>query len=498
MISCWWPIQFAALRHVLKMSLVVLLVTSVVDGEENSPIDLQRFSEQQESFSSSAPSRLASIAVIVQTTTERTIEEEWNAFLAEESLLLPSRLGMGVIIDVAAERTLILTPANLVEPMIRRLPASPDFRLLVQFHHRQVKLARIVAADPRCGLAMLEAEGASEHLEAAATIVNEPLQQGEVVIAAGNALRFSETGQPDVTWGVVAHAQVSLPGRITSDGAEKSLLQLNSLCEVDFPRQLNGLGTALFNLEGNLAGLVVGQGIPDGTNRAMPYVFPLSSKTQRIIQELATGHEAEYGFLGVSTETTRIDQPSVNLAGIQQFSAALVLRVPDGSPARKSGIARGDMILKVGDEIIESTEDLIREVNFIAPGEEVEIELLRDGEVKTVPVRLAKWPIADDRYLVVTQHRHPPWRGLRVDHATGRNRYLPDQFLTEFPRGVVVADLEPESSASRAGLQVGQLIVKVNGQQVNTPAEFHKHVAEVRQEVKFTLGDGGLITLPLE
>ena len=120
----------------------------------------------------------------------------------------------------------------------------------------------------------------------------------------------------------------------------------------------------------------------------------------------------------------------------------------------------------------------------------------RTRKFLTIEVTLGKWPVYDDRQIVATELRQEPWRGVQLDYATGRFRYLPDNFLSVYPQGVVVTRVEPGSPAGLAGLRVGTAITHVAGAEVNSPFEFAQRTRALVDEVEVQLRTDERLMIP--
>lgn len=104
------------------------------------------------------------------------------------------------------------------------------------------------------------------------------------------------------------------------------------------------------------------------------------------------GEEAQVrgGYLGVRVQD--IDRDLQRARDLPSTDGALVNRVEEGSPADKAGIERGDVIVRLGGEEIESSAELVREMRDTKPGSTVRITALRDGDRRTFEVKLGTRP----------------------------------------------------------------------------------------------------------
>jgi serine protease Do len=134
----------------------------------------------------------------------------------------------------------------------------------------------------------------------------------------------------------------------------------------------------------------------------------------------------------------------------------------------------------------------MRVVGELPPETEITIQLYRPhrfgggerGELLTVRSKLGKWPVKDVDGIIVSRPKYPAWRGMRVDYSSAREKIVRYE---AFLPGVMVVDVAPESRAAQAQLQFGDIITEVQGNPVQTPAEFHKATEKLRGDVQLRL-----------
>ncbi|MDB4743770.1 PDZ domain-containing protein [Planctomicrobium sp.] len=497
-------LQLMRINNIQRLSLVLLflIVSRQVTAADDSkfPATLQQYEEQLIQISNEVSDSVVMIAAIHATNAEKTPTERFEEIFHPEASQLPARIGMGVIVENSDNQLLVLTTTHLVEPIISRQRQQNPFDLFVKFSTNEIAHASLVAADPRSELAVLKID---PEVELKTNSNFTPVQfaettntvKGSILVALGDPWEMAKDGQSGLSAAIVTDMQRSLELDSDRTLAERTLHELGTLLTLDLPVRFASHGTPLFTIQGEFAGLVHSQKVFSQQGEAVSFAVPNSEGFRRIVKELKQGYEVEYGFLGISAETSSTDAFDNISLTTPQSTAAIVLRVPENSPAANAGMKRDDLILRVNDQIIETNEDLVREITLLKPSERVELMLYRDGEgTQSVTATLGKWPIYDDSLIVTTQQRHPDWRGLHVDYPTSRKRYLRDRFLSVYPTGVVIVSIEEGSIADRAGLQVGQFIVKVNGQSVETPQQFQDAVAD-QQEVNISLASGTEITI---
>ena len=366
---------------------------------------------------------------------------------------VPEAYGSGVVID---ESGLILTTYHVLGEKVKKV--------YVRLPGGRGSYADIVAADERADLAVLKMIVPPAGLKAVKFGDGGKARKGDWVIALANpfAAGFKD-GSPSASWGIMSNVRRRAP-RTDETDRSRPLAQHGSLLQTDARLALGASGGALFNLNGEMIGLTTALAAVTGGETAGGYAVPLDDNVRRMIDVLKRGEEIEYGFLGVTVD------PDERTAG----RGVRVRDVAPGLPAARAGLAQGDVIAAINGHPIREQDDLFFQISAALAGTEAKIEIVRDGRVRTVEVRLAK---AGHGKRFIASNPPKAVFGLLVDYAsTGA-------VDPTAPDGVLVKDkdLEPGSAAERklkAWAERARLIVTaVNGKPVATPAEFYKEAA---------------------
>ena len=422
----------------------------------------------------------------------------------------PEKFGAGVVIADAAGQRFILTNQHLVAGgPVAGMDDAGAARIYVRFHDRRGYFATVHAADPRSDLAVLRVdypqlgidppvprEAFPKPLRLSAA---QEYRKGQFVLIFGNPYAIARDGSASVGWGIIGNV-LRRPAPAEPSGGnrepDETIHHYGTLLQLDARLTLGFSGGAAINRDGELIGLTTPLAALEGYETTAGFAIPIDAGTRRIIDALMAGHEAEYGLLGVEPGDITADQMLIfgpELAG--RGGAAQVVGVKRDSPAGKAGVRSGDLILAIDGRPVRGTADLMREVGLAGPGTTVQMELGRAqaGETRFARVTLGKWPVINDSDIVATVPRQQPWRGIRVDYATGRQRFLP-QRLDPYPRGVVVLSAEGPLGGEN-GLKPGDFIVAVDGRSVDSPAEFDNAVRQSNRVV-LDLADGRSVVAP--
>ncbi len=169
-----------------------------------------------------------------------------------------------------------------------------------------------------------------------------------------------------------------------------------------------------------------------------------------------------------------------------------VVDVVDDSPADRAGIRRHDVILSFDGERVRGPEDLSLLLEEYRPGDKVKIVIERRGKRKTLDVVLGRKPKTPFHRVAPLVPKFlkraflPTWLGVELQ---GLNPDLAHYFKLKEPRGALITSVEPGSPADEAGLKAGDVIVEIDGQEINTPDD----VAQALQD--FESGDTVTITV---
>ncbi|HMJ43956.1 MAG TPA: trypsin-like peptidase domain-containing protein [Pseudolabrys sp.] len=263
-------------------------------------------------------------------------------------------VGSGVVI---APDGLVLTNCHVVE-------GAKEVRLLDS--EGRVMEARSLGVDPDTDLALLRA-GSARDLPHAALGDSKKLKRGQLVVAIGNPLGFEST----VTAGVISALGRSLRarnGRLIED-----------VIQTDAALNPGNSGGPLVSSRGEVIGIntavIMGaQGI----------CFAVASNTaQFVLSELIQHGRVRRAFIGISAQQTSIPRRMQLANNLAQGSAATVTTSEPGSPANRSGLLTGDMIVTLDGAPVTGADDLIRLLTGERIGKAIEIGVLRLGKPRT-------------------------------------------------------------------------------------------------------------------
>jgi serine protease Do len=343
-------------------------------------------------------------------------------------------LGSGVIVS---EDGYILTNSHVVQD-------ATDIRIVLASGEEYP--ARIVGTDPATDIAVLKVDRTG--LPAITLADSSLLEVGDTVLAVGNPFGIGQT----VTLGIVSGI-----GR----GGFR-IVDYEDFIQTDASINPGNSGGALADVLGRLVGINTAILSRTGGNQGVGFAVPVNL-ARHVLEQLIRFGEVSRGYLGV-----QIQQLTPELArafNLKDTRGALVASVSPNSPAVRAGLQEGDIIIEFNGQEVTDSRQLRLMVSQASPESRAEITYLRNGRERQSNVTLARLP--DD----LTEARGRPGSTT----PSGRTGFLEgvevaeldDQTRRQFniPRemeGLVVTDVQPGTSAERAGLQAGDVIEEVN------------------------------------
>jgi putative serine protease PepD len=193
---------------------------------------------------------------------------------------------------------------------------------------------------------------------------------------------------------------ISALGRTEAIRTGDLLSAYANLIQTDAAINPGNSGGALVDADGRLIGINTFIMTTSGSSAGVGFAIPVDTALD-IATQLIEGGTATHSFLGVSTQT--IDAMSAAQFNLPVETGAYVVEVVSGSPADKGGIQSGDILVSIGDKVINTSEDVFAAVRAHRAGETVTVEYYREGELLKTEVTLAS--DADD---VVSNPATPP------------------------------------------------------------------------------------------
>jgi S1-C subfamily serine protease len=244
-------------------------------------------------------------------------------------------------------------------------------RLVVTLNDGRSFAGRLVGDDPHTDLAVVRIEG--NNLPMARFGDSTKLRPGQLVVAIGNPLGFEAT----VTAGVVSALGRSL--------RSQSGRLIENMIQTDAALNPGNSGGPLVNSRGEVIGINTAVIRP-----AQGICFAIPSATAKwVVGRLIRDGRIVRAYLGLHGQDRPIPRYLVRFHELTSNRGIMILSVEAGSPAERAGLAKGDIVIALGNEIVTGVDTLHRLLNEEVIGREALITILRDQEKKVLLIRPA-------------------------------------------------------------------------------------------------------------
>jgi 2-alkenal reductase len=298
--------------------------------------------------------------------------------------------GSGFVVSDAGE---IVTNAHVVTDGSAGGGSIEEAKeVYVQFADRNQVPAEIVGFDPHADIALLKVDPEGLDLRPLELATNEEIEVGQPVAAIGSP--FGEDRSLSV--GVVSATNRSIQSL--------TQFQIDGAIQTDASINPGNSGGPLLDAEGRVIGVDQQINTTSGGNEGVGFAVPVAL-VARSIDQLRSNGTVKYAYIGVTTQS--LYPQLADRLGLESDTGALVTEVRDESPAADAGLEAGkqeiqfqglrastggDVIVAVdGDEIVGET-DLPRLIAQHSPGDTVTVEVIRDGESRSIDVKLGERP----------------------------------------------------------------------------------------------------------
>ena len=316
--------------------------------------------------------------------------------------------------------------------------------------------AKVVGNDPKSDVALLKIEGKDVGSLKYATLGDsDALEVGDYVVAIGEPFGL----QASVTAGIISAKERTQFGGPYSD-----------YLQTDASINPGNSGGPLFNMKGEVVG--INAAIISGAN-TIGFAIPVDVVKQILPQLRQTGRVTR-GFLGVQPQAITADM--VDQLGLKSTRGALIADVVPKSPADDAGLKPGDVVVALNGKPVSDNNQLTRDVGVVPPGQSVKLDVVREGKEKSVSVKLAPRPDESEQPARSEkgggEKEGGDLLGLQVEDLTPQIARRAQVDLGT--KGAVVTDVAPDSPASAAGLDQGDLVLEVNRMPVASAADYRK------------------------
>jgi len=392
----------------------------------------------------------------------------------QSQLMIPDLEGLPPLFREFFERNLPQAPRNGRQPEAQSLGsgfiisddgyvltnnhvvADAD-EILVRMSDRSELEAKLVGADPRSDVALLKIEG--KNLPTVKLGKSENLKVGEWVLAIGSPFGFDYS----VTAGIVSAKGRSLPNE-----------SYVPFIQTDVAINPGNSGGPLFNLDGEVVGINSQIFTRSGGFMGLSFAIPITVALDVANQLKETG-KVSRGWLGVVIQ--EVNKDLAESFGLDRPAGALVAQVLEDGPAAKGGLRVGDVILSLDGHPIVMSSDLPHRVGILKPGSKTRLEVMREGQRRTLNVTIGALP-EEGEPLAMPRGNNGAERssnrlGVTVIELTEEQRKSLD-----LQGGVVIKEVQG-GPAVAIGLRPGDVITHLNNQAIKSS----QHFAQVAKDL---------------
>ncbi len=364
---------------------------------------------------------------------------------------VPSGLGSGVIIS---EDGYIVTNNHVID--------GAD-KIEVTLNNQKTYTATLVGTDPNSDIALLKID------EKGLTFLNfynsDNVKVGEWVLAVGNPFGLTST----VTAGII-----SAKGRSLDLLRSNSRAPIESFIQTDAAVNPGNSGGALVNTNGDLIGINTAIASHSGTGTFEGYSFAVPSNiAKKVVEDIRKYGLVQRGYLGIgaldmSDEMAVKQYNTQNKTSYKSQQGVLVTEVQDDGGAKDAGIKKGDIITQIDGTTIKNFPTLSGIIGEKRPGDQVQVNVLRDGSNKSFNVKIKD---AKGGTSVKTRDDLSVAEKLGADFQS-----LTDQQKVNYglESGVVVTNVDGNGKLKAAGIGEGYILMEVNDKPVNSEKDIEK------------------------
>jgi serine protease Do len=317
--------------------------------------------------------------------------------------------------------------------------------------------AKVIGRDPKSDIAVVKID--AKDLPTVALADSEKVEIGDVVLAIGNPFGVGQT----VTSGIVS----------AKDRGNMGIEDYEDFIQTDAAINPGNSGGALVDINGRLIGINTAILSRSGGSQGVGFAIP-SDLARTVMESLVKYGHVTRGYLGVIIQN--VTPTLAEEFKLKDNKGALISDVVSGGPADKGGLKNGDVVIDFNGHPVLDSRRLQLAVAETSPGATVPVQVLRDGEKKSLDVTVKEIPGAD-KLAEANSSSDTDTGTLNGVEVADLDQQAHDQFnVPKEVKGAVVTQVDPGSAAAEAGLKPGDVIQEIN----------HKPVKNAEEAVKLT------------
>jgi serine protease Do len=227
-------------------------------------------------------------------------------------------------------------------------------------------------------------------------------------------------------------------------------------------------GGALIDAKGELIGINTAILSGSGGNQGVGFAIPVNLAKRVMDQIVDHGHVVR-GFLGATIQD--VTPTMATALKMKDSNGVLIGDITAKGPAAQAGVKPGDVVTKLNGQPILNAAELRLQVSQTDPGTTVPLTVLRGGDTVNLNVKLGELP-DDHEKSADGGSGQDTLQGLQVEPLTPALRQ--QLHIGQDNNGVVVSQVDPNSTAAASGIREGDVVQEVNHHGVASVSEFEQ------------------------
>ena len=308
--------------------------------------------------------------------------------------------------------------------------------------------AKVVGTDPKTEVALIKIDDPHD-LPFVELGDSDALRVGDWVLAAGNPFGLTQT----LTAGIV-----SAKGR-----DEVGIAEYGNFIQTDAAINPGNSGGPLIDIDGKVVGINTAIYSRTGGYMGIGFAIPINQAIQ-IKDQLIKNGRISRSVLGVYIQD--VDEELAKSFGLDEKRGVLISQIVEGSAAEEAGLKAGDIVVEMDGKPVGKSSRFRNRIAATPPNSKVRLKVFRDGkyiEISAITKAMDEGAAGPDSSALLDK------LGFSVENLDSNTAR---RLGYDAGSGVVVAEVEQDSPAWRAGLQAGLVIQAANRRPVETVDDF--------------------------
>lgn len=368
----------------------------------------------------------------------------------------------------------IVSPDGVIVTNYHVIKARGKAEIKIALSDKREFPASVILKDERTDLAVLRLNAPGVTFPYLDFEDSEGLQVGDIVLAIGNPFGVGQT----VTSGIVSALARTRVG----------ITDYQFFIQTDAAINPGNSGGALVDVEGKLVGINTAIFSKTGGSHGIGFAIP-SNMVRQVVKSAHEGNKIKRPWFGAKLQQVTPD--IAGSLGLDRPAGALVKQLRKNSPAAKSTLQRGDVIVEVNGKKVEDPAAFRYRFSTKPLGGSIPLKVMRDGRAVALSVPLRAAPEVPLRNETVLDGQNP-FSGTKVANLSPA--LAEELSIDEEAYGVIVLNVHRGSPASRTRfLRFGDIVVAINGERVNSVKHLSNLIDQPWRQWRISIKRGGRI-----